>query len=134
VEFSDSPIKENTNIRVPSTLYPGVGGDVRPRDEDPNIMPIPRKLGFQFDPRQLQDLATISKGGNGCAREGAEFNVEEDEYEWGGGGMMGYKTSTGPQVATASCGQNPHEAGMGDEEGLLDELPRLWGGSMTTNC
>jgi terminal uridylyltransferase len=133
VEFSDSPIKDDTSIHVPSTLYPDVDDDIRPRDEDPNIMPIPRKLGFQFDPRQLQDLATISKGGNGCAREGAEFNVEEDEYEWGGGGMMGYKTSTAPQIATASCGHTPHESGMGDEEGLLDELRRLWGGSITTN-
>ncbi|KIW62518.1 hypothetical protein PV04_10685 [Phialophora macrospora] len=133
VEFSDSPVKDDTNLCVPRTLYPGVDDDVRPRDENPNIMPIPQKVGFQFDPRQLQDLATISKGGNGCAREGAQFSVEEDEYEWGGGGMMGYKTSTGPQIATASGGHTPYEAGKGDEEHLLDELPRLWGGSMTTD-
>ncbi|EXJ54552.1 hypothetical protein A1O7_09893 [Cladophialophora yegresii CBS 114405] len=126
VAISDSPIKDDTDLRVPKTLYPDIGDDLRPRDENPNIMPIPRKIGFQFDPRQMQDLSVISKGGNGCAREGAQFILEEQEYEWGGGGMMGYKTSTGPQNATATCGHTPYEAGKGDEEGLLDELPRLW--------
>ena len=123
-EFSDSPIMEDVSLRVPATLYPDVDNTKRPRDEDPRVMPIPRSFGFQFDPRQLQDLAVISKGGNGCAREGAQFNIEHEEYEWGGGGMMGYKTSTGPQLAGISGGHTPYEAGRGDEEGLLDELPR----------
>ena len=100
---------------------------VRPRDEDPNIMPIPRKPGFQFDPRQLRDLEIIKQGGNGCAREGEEWNVEI-EGEWGGGGMMGAHTST----ALVTSGQDPSgeqdagfQYGQGDAEGLLGELPCL---------
>lgn len=115
--------EEPLPLLVPTTLYPDAVRGQRPRDEDPDIMPIPRKLGFLFDPRQLQDLATIAQGGNGCAREGAEFNIE-DEYEWGGGGMMGWRTSTGYPYAGASGGHTPYEAGRGDEEGLLHELPR----------
>ena len=134
VEVSDSPITDDFNLKVPATLYPGVDKDKRPTDEDPNIMPIPRSIGFQFDPRQLQDLAVISKGGNGCAREGAEFNVEDDVYEWGGGGMMGYRTNTSPQAAGISSHPTPYEAGKGDEEGFLDELPRNWDGCTTTDC
>ncbi len=133
VEVSDSPVVDDSSRRVPATLYPGVADTKRPRDENPNVMPIPRTFGFQFDPRQLQDLAVISKGGNGCAREGAQFNLEEDEYEWGGGGAMGYKTSTGPQAAVVSGG-TPYEAGRGDEQGLLDELPRGWEQCTTTSC
>ncbi|OCT48242.1 poly(A) polymerase [Cladophialophora carrionii] len=134
VAFSDSPIIEDPVLRVPTTLYPDVADELRPRDENPDIMPIPRKIGFQFDPRQLQDLRVISKGGNGCARDGAQFILEEQEYEWGGGGMMGHKTSTGPQIATTTGGHAPYEAGKGDEEGLLDELPRLWDENSATNC
>ncbi|EXJ69190.1 uncharacterized protein A1O5_07226 [Cladophialophora psammophila CBS 110553] len=116
---------DNSSLQVPATLYPDVDSSRRPRDEDPNVMPIPRYLGFRFDPQQLADLATIAKGGNGCARGGAQFRIEEEEYEWGGGGMMGWKTSSGPQLAGASGGHPPYEkAGRGDEEGLLEELPR----------
>ncbi|KAJ9614478.1 hypothetical protein H2200_002615 [Cladophialophora chaetospira] len=134
VEMSDSPIKPDFSIRVPATLWPNTADNKRPRDKDPKVMPIPRNIGFQFDPRQLQDLAIISKGGNGCAREGAQFSLEEDEYEWGGGGAMGNKTSTGPPVAGASGGHTPYEAGRGDEDGLLDELPRNWDTCTTTSC
>lgn len=123
VEASRSPFIEDLSLKVPATLYPDADESRRPRDEDPKIIPIPRALGFQFDPRQLQDLAVIAKGGNGCARDGAEFKLEEDEYEWGGGGMMGWRTSTGPQHAGVSGGRTPYEAGRGDEEGLLNELP-----------
>lgn len=110
------------SIQVPRTLYPHLDNNRRPRDEDPNIMPIPRNLGFQFDRRQLRDLAVIAKGGNGCAREGEEFNIESN-YEWGGGGMMGWRTSTGPQYAGADGGQTLYEFGRGDEDDLLNELP-----------
>ncbi|KIW14457.1 hypothetical protein PV08_07241 [Exophiala spinifera] len=115
-------LKDNhkcSELRVPSTLLPNMDRNERQRDEDPDIIPIPRKLGFQFDPRQLQDLAVIAKGGNGCARQGEEFNIE-DEYEWGGGGMMGRRTSTAlPYLSSGT----PYEPGKGDEEGLLNELP-----------
>lgn len=110
---------ESRDLRVPATLLPNMDRNLRPRDEDPNIMPIPHTFGFQFDPRQLQDLAVIAKGGNGCARQGEEFNIEDD-YEWGGGGMMGRRTSTGlPYLSSVT----PYEPGKGDEEGLLKELP-----------
>ncbi|KAK5227494.1 hypothetical protein LTR47_008772 [Exophiala xenobiotica] len=112
---------ERTYLQVPETLYPDMDRNQRPRDEDPDVMPIPRNYGFQFDPRQLQDLAIIAKGGNGCAREGAQFSIE-DEYEWGGGGAMGWRTSTGPQCVRISSG-TPYLPGQGDEDRLLDELP-----------
>ncbi len=112
---------ETPDLQVSGTQYPDMDRSQRPRDEDPDIMPIPRTYGFQFDPRQLQDLAIIAKGGNGCAREGAQFNIE-DEYEWGGGGAMGWRTSTGPQCVRISSG-TPYLPGQGDEEGLLNELP-----------
>jgi hypothetical protein len=87
-------------------------------------MSVPAPFGFSFDPRQLQDLAIIAQGGNGCARRGAEFSIEDD-YEWGGGGMMGWRTSTGQQCAGGVTGSDtPYEPGRGDKEGLLDELPR----------
>lgn len=109
-------------LMVPATLYPGVKREGRPRDEDPNIMPIPQELGFEFDTRQLQDLNAIARGGNGCARDGAAFSVEQD-YEWGGGGMMGYKASTTAEEVPESDAETPYEGGRGDDEGLLIELP-----------
>lgn len=122
-QLAQPPTVATFPLQVPYTLCPDLDNSQRPRDEDPMIMPIPRSLGFQFDARQLQDLAIIAQGGNGCAREGAEFNIEE-EYELGGGGMMGWKTSTGPAYAEISHGEMQYEAGRGDEDGLLDELPR----------
>lgn len=116
----EAPI--NAPLPVPSTLCPGVNRDNRPREEDPNIMPIPQEFGFEFDTRQLQDLNAIARGGNGCARDGANFSVEQD-YEWGGGGMMGYKSSTSAQQVLESDSQSPYEGGKGDDEGLLIELP-----------
>ena len=109
-------------LLVPATLYPGVRRADRPREEDPNIMPIPQELGFEFDLRQLQDLDAIARGGNGCARDGATFSVEQD-YELGGGGMMGYMSSTSAQQVAESESQIRYEGGKGDDEGLLTELP-----------
>ncbi|OAL22078.1 hypothetical protein AYO22_07438 [Fonsecaea multimorphosa] len=123
MESEESKGTESSSLEVPATLYPHLDSSMRPRDEDPNIMPIPRYTGFRFDPRQMEDLAVIARGGNGCARAGAQFHIEE-EYEWGGGGMMGWKTSSGPQLAGMSGGHTPYEAGRGDEQGLLEELPR----------
>lgn len=110
---------------VPATLYPGVKREERPRDEDPNIMPIPEELGFEFDVRQLQDLDAIAHGGNGCARDGAGFSVEAD-YEWGGGGMMGYKDSGDTQELPKIDAGTGYECGKGDDQGLLNELPGTW--------
>ncbi|KIW76592.1 hypothetical protein Z517_09036 [Fonsecaea pedrosoi CBS 271.37] len=123
IESGKSQDTQNTSLEVPATLYPCVDSNERPRDEDPKIIPIPRHLGFRFDPRQMEDLAVIARGGNGCARAGAQFHIEE-EYEWGGGGMMGWKTSSGPQLASVSGHHTTYEAGKGDEQGLLEELPR----------
>ncbi|KEF55198.1 uncharacterized protein A1O9_08852 [Exophiala aquamarina CBS 119918] len=109
-------------LAVPATLFSGVNRDSRPWDEDPNIMPIPQELGFEFDTRQLQDLNAIARGGNGCARDGAGFSVEQD-YDWGGGGMMGYKSSTSAQQVPESDPASPYQGGKGDDEGLLAELP-----------
>ena len=113
---------------APAVLPNGMDICLRPRAEDPNIMPIPPKSGFRFDPRQLRDLAIIRQGGNGCARGGEEWNVEIDG-EWGGGGIMGaVKTSSGltstPMGLTGACGGgNDWPCGRGDEEGFLGELP-----------
>lgn len=80
---------------VPLTLLPAVPPAQRPRDEDSDVMPIPRQPNFAFDPRQLADLEIIRRGGNGCARAGEEYNIERD-YEWGGGGeLAGRSTSSG---------------------------------------
>ena len=112
-----------TAAKVPSTLYPNLDRNERPRDEDPDIMPIPRDHGFAFDVRQLRDLAVIKEGGNGCARKGSEFEVEDD-YEWGGGGGMGQiQGSMEFQHKEAQASQHRYEYGQGDEDGLLDELP-----------
>jgi terminal uridylyltransferase len=88
--------------RTPATIRDGVDISLRPRDEDPNIMPIPPIAGFKFDPRQLRDIAIIRQGGNGCARGGEAWNVGI-EGEWGGSGVMGgVKTSS--VLITASMG------------------------------
>ena len=112
-----------TSTRVPSTLYPGVSSDSRPKDQDPQIMPIPRTTGFRFDARQLRDLAIIKEGGNGCARAGQEFEIEED-YEWGGGGEMGYRSTSGWKESSG-MDLGTYEYGKGDQEGLLNELPGI---------
>ena len=110
----------------------GIDASLRPRDEDPNIMPIPPRVGFTFDPRQLRDIAIIRQGGNGCARGGEEWNVEI-EGEWGGGGVMGaMKTSSGlittpMEVGGGHGSADDWEYGRGDEEGLLGELPDFGG-------
>ena len=109
--------------KVPSTLYPSVSSDERPKDEDPQIMPIPRTYGFKFDVRQLRDLAVIKEGGNGCARAGQEFEIEE-EYEWGGGGEMGHKSTSGIRESSG-VDRDVYEYGMGDQQGLMAELPGL---------
>ncbi|OAP54704.1 hypothetical protein AYL99_11152 [Fonsecaea erecta] len=118
----ESPGTVISSLEIPATLFPHLDNSSRPRDEDPNILPIPQDSGFCFDPRQLEDLAVIARGGNGCARAGAQFHIEEN-YEWGGGGMMGWKPSSTSQRAGMSGNHTPHEAGTGDEEGLLAELP-----------
>ena len=117
--------KEGSSVvhpKVPSTRYPDTPVEDRPRDEDPQIMPIPRTYGFKFDVRQLRDLAVIKEGGNGCARDGQEFEIEDD-YEWGGGGEMGYKSTSGVRQSNASNRDDVYEYGKGDEDGLLNELP-----------
>ena len=123
IELTDQSRNAESEAKVPSTLYPNLSKNERPRDEDPDIMPIPRKHGFAFDVRQLRDMAVIKEGGNGCARKGSEFEVE-DEYEWGGGGEMGQiQSSIEPQHKDTQASQPQHEYGQGDEDGLLDELP-----------
>lgn len=115
---------------VSTPIQNGIDMSLRPRDEDPHIMPIPPKTGFKFDPRQLRDLAIIRQGGNGCARGGEEWNVEI-EGEWGGGGIMGVvKTSSGLMttrmgISGGRGGGNDWEYGRGDEEGFLGELPKF---------
>lgn len=115
---------------VSTPIQNGIDMSLRPRDEDPNIMPVPPKIGFKFDPRQLRDLAIIRQGGNGCARGGEEWNVEI-EGEWGGGGIMGaVKTSSGlittPMgISGGRGGGNDWECGRGDKEGFLGELPNF---------
>jgi terminal uridylyltransferase len=116
--------------RTPATIQDGIDISLRPRDQDPNIMPIPPGTGFKFDPRQLRDIAIIRQGGNGCARGGEEWNVEI-EGEWGGGGIMGaVKTSSGlitAPVGTSGVhgGGDEREYGRGDKEGFLGELPQF---------
>ena len=87
-------------------------------------MPIPRNYGFEFDVRQLRDLAVIKEGGNGCARDGYEFEVEQD-YELGGSGEMAWRQSSGKRFSSNVNENEVYEYGKGDEEGLLAELPGL---------
>ena len=116
--------------RTPATIQDGIDISLRPRDEDPNIMPIPPCAGFKFDPRQLRDIAIIRQGGNGCARGGEAWNVEI-EGEWGGDGIMGVaKTSSGPVTAATGIngvygGGDGWKYGRGGREGFLGELPRI---------
>jgi hypothetical protein len=44
-----------TRESVSAPIQNGIDMSFRPRDEDPNIMPIPPRTGFKFDPRQLRD-------------------------------------------------------------------------------
>jgi terminal uridylyltransferase len=116
--------------RTPATIQDGIDISLRPRDEDPNIMPIPPGKGFKFDPRQLRDIAIIRQGGNGCARGGEVWNVEV-EGGWGGGGSMGaVKTSsalvTAPIELSGVYGDSDEwKYGRGNREGFLGELPRI---------
>lgn len=66
------------------------------RFEDPRVIPIPRTLGYEFDPRHLRDLNNMLNGGNGCAREGHNaFRMETnwEGYAWGGGGVMAQRSA-----------------------------------------
>ncbi|RVX68806.1 hypothetical protein B0A52_07692 [Exophiala mesophila] len=110
-------------LEMARTLEDQAEGSEIPPEDDPRIMPIPQRPGFQFDPRQIEDLSIIARGGNGCARAGAHFSIEED-YEWGGGGMMGYRKSTSSYEGYESASTADEVFGKGDEEGLLEELPR----------
>ncbi|KAL2433836.1 Terminal uridylyltransferase cid1 [Exophiala dermatitidis] len=118
------------SLKIPGTLCPSLDSNEHPRDEDRQVMPMPisQTLGFPFDARQLRDLAVIAQGGNGCARDGAEFTIDPD-YEPGGGGVMGRRTSTGPKEAdgpeqTGEDGDtDSFHTGRGDVKGLLGELP-----------
>jgi terminal uridylyltransferase len=125
--FSSVDNNTKTLAMVPQTLHPG-SPDTRPRDEDPNIMPIPSTLAFAFDGRQLRDLKIIQQGGNGCARFGGEWDVEV-EGEWGGGGWMGEcEKGSSSEKKVLSCGTEEMGGkweGKGDKEGLLGELPGL---------
>ena len=115
-------------IRVPLTLLPNMSTEERPRDEDPRVMPIPRELDFKFDVRQLRDLAVIKEGGNGCAIDGYEFEVQSgDDEEWIGSGLVDLAENVEDGRATAyeSVEQEQYEYGKGDEDGLLNELPGL---------
>lgn len=122
-------ISDKKAALVPQTLHTGPS-DTRPRDEDPDIMPIPSTLSFAFDARQLRDLRIIQQGGNGCARFGGEWDVEL-EGEWGGGGWMGEGDGVSGEMKSGEDGSGKEgvkgEAweGRGDEEGLLGELPGL---------
>ncbi|RMZ79541.1 hypothetical protein DV737_g3353, partial [Chaetothyriales sp. CBS 132003] len=63
--------------------------DPAPNSHDrPNAVPIP----FQFDARQLRDLAVIKEGGNACAREGFQFEIEHG-FELGASGDMASRQS-----------------------------------------
>lgn len=114
--------------QVPLTLFPDLSSDERPRDEDPQIMPLPRELGFSFDARQLRDLAVIKEGGNGCAIEGYEFELqEEDNDEWIGSAVVDLTERHSNKEGTTKNenDQERYEFGQGDQDGLLAELPGL---------
>jgi hypothetical protein len=122
----DSTVDEGgsfSNQLVPATLCPDLSTSERPRDEDPRVMPIPRSQGFEFDVRHLRDLAVIKEGGNACAAEGFEFEVDEDDH-WTGAEAVDLQASLGNGTSEELSGLRPdYVYGKGDEEGLLDELP-----------
>lgn len=115
---------------IPNTLKPDTWRQRKrwsDRFEDPRVIPIPRTLGYEFDPQHLRDLNNILNGGNGCAREGYNaFRMETnwEGYAWGGGGVMA-------QRSTKSCVNE--QGGAGDDEtigtgavqALLAELPGI---------
>ena len=127
----------STTPAVPLTLHPhNTPSSPQPRGENPDILPIPRQSNHQFDVRQLRDLDIISRGGNGCARRGEEFEMETSDFEHGGAGAMGATAwGTGSSAvqrlrggAGAIAGQRPgvtSEMPGGGESGWIggDELP-----------
>ena len=122
-----SGLSGKSQPRVPTTLHPlDTEASPQPREENPQIIPIPRRLHHQFDVRQLRDMDTIRRGGNGCVRrstdpshvrmndstarflEAWEIGMieESSECEWGGGGAMGEQVwggSTSKDDATRSA-------------------------------
>ncbi|RMZ87914.1 hypothetical protein DV736_g4858, partial [Chaetothyriales sp. CBS 134916] len=99
--------------QVPAKLGPTVNSQ-----NGPNIMPVP----FEFDVKQLQDLAVIKEGGNACAREGSPFEIEHD-FKLGGSGDMALRQSEAQGRVVSVPAKQGYEYGKGDEDGLLAELP-----------
>jgi len=121
---------ESAGEVVPKTLHPDAWRtDRKYRHEDPRIIPIPRTLEFDFDPRQLADIENIKCGGNGCVRGGqSPHMLESDRHSWGGGGAMAQKSES-LQMCWSPQGPSNPDSGVGMEEEmtktveLLDELP-----------
>lgn len=109
----------------PATPDPSGIPTEQPADEDTEILPDLQDFGFLLDARQLRDLNIIANGGNGCSREGAEFSIEED-YEQASGDLMDWKTGTSLECdgQSAESATVSYEPGHGDQDRLLDELPR----------
>ena len=126
-EPATNTYSNTSHPRVPSTLHPqNTETSPQPREENPQIIPIPRRLHHQFDIRQLRDIDTIRRGGNGCVRRSTRSShvitkdsspksldaweigmiEESSECEWGGGGAMGEQVwggTTSMEDATQSA-------------------------------
>ena len=121
---------ESAGEVVPNTLHPDTWRTNRKhRHEDPRIIPIPRMLDFDFDPRQLADIENIKGGGNGCVRGGqSPYMLESDQHSWGGGGAMAQRSES-MQRCWSHHGYSYPDSGVGMEEeimktaDLLTELP-----------
>lgn len=70
-----------------------------------------------LDPRQLRDIRTIQKGGNGCVRNGEDF-----ENSWGGGGRMG----SDKDVRSRASGRRKSKKVEVKAEGSSDDVGSQW--------
>lgn len=68
-----------TKLDVPNSLLPNTWRlSYHDRHEDPRIMPIPGLVDFEFDPKHLELVTIMKRGGNGCAVRGRRFTMKYD--------------------------------------------------------
>lgn len=77
MELRDSPtVLTDHRFNVPSSTLPNTWRlNYRDRHEDPRVLPIPGRRDFAFDPKHLELVAVMQRGGNGCAVRGRRFTI-----------------------------------------------------------
>ncbi|KAL9616543.1 MAG: hypothetical protein Q9160_008610 [Pyrenula sp. 1 TL-2023] len=112
--------------RTPNVVKRAVTGATLPTAE-PTPPSTPSKIPDEtckfvttttlLDPRQLLDIQTIQKGGNGCVRNGEDF-----ESSWGGGGRMGSDND----VRSRASGRRKGKDIEIKAEGSSDDVGSQW--------